>query len=191
MKRSTKIALGAAGIVMAAGAWSLMGGEDDDLVYSDPSYCRSDGKLTPEQCDRRFEEARAEHARSARRFSSQTACEGEYGSGRCETALVNGTSYWIPAFAGIMLARRFAAGGGLAQPLLPPDRQMCPPGSPAPQCQPRRSGSSGSGGGSSWRWYSTTSGGSVRTNGSSRSSGVSVTSRGGFGSTGRGFSSGG
>lgn len=187
MKRSTTIMLGAAGIVMAASAWSLMGGEDDNLVYSDASSCRADGKLTNEQCDKRFDEARTQHTRSAKRFSAQGTCESEFGSGRCETVSAGGVQYWIPAFAGIMLARHLVGGGGLAQPLLPPNRQMCPPGNRIPECQPR-SGSSSSGSGG--RWYTTTSGGSVSTSRGSSSGSVSVTSRGGFGSTGRGFSSG-
>ena len=190
MKRSTKIGLGAAGVVLVASAWSLMGGEDDHYVYSDPAACRADGKLTSDQCEQRYQEARAAHARSARRFPSQSHCEGEYGSGKCEQVNVGGTQMWVPALVGFMLARNLAAaGGGVPQPLLPPTRQTCPPGNTIPECQPARSsgGSSGSSGG---RWYSTTSGGSVSTSRRSGSTSVGVTSRGGFGSTGRGFSSG-
>ena len=183
MKRSTKIGLGAAGIVLAASVWSLMGGEDEKIVYSDAAACRADGKLTAEQCEQRFQEARAAHARDARRFPSLTGCEAEFGSGRCESILVNGAQMWVPAFAGLMLARGLA---GAAQQLLPPNRQMCPPGSTVPECQPARSGGGSGGGG---HWYTTTSGGSVSTSPSGRS-GVSVASRGGFGSTGHGVSSG-
>lgn len=192
MKRSTKIGLGAAGVVLVASAWSLMGGEDDHYVYADPAACRADGKLTHDQCEQRFQEARAAHTRNARRFGSQTNCEAEYGPGKCETTNAGGGQQWVPALVGFMVARNLAAsGGGIPQPLLPPTRQTCPPGNTIPECQPPRSGSSG-GSSSGGRWYSTPSGGTVSTSKGSGSTSVGVTSRGGFGSTGRGggFSSG-
>jgi uncharacterized protein YgiB involved in biofilm formation len=186
MKRSTTIGLGAAGIVLAASAWSLLGGEDDKLVYEDTRACRADGKLTDDQCDQRWREAREAHARNAKRFPNQKACESEFGNGRCDGITVNGAPMWVPALVGFAIARRFAAGGGGAEPLLPPDRVVCPPGSTDPGCR-SSSGSGGSGSGSSGygsgsgKKYSTTDGGHVTT---------SPVSRGGFGSTGRGVSSG-
>ena len=195
MKRSTKIGLGAAGVVLVASAWSLMGGEDDKLVYNDAAACRADGQMSDEQCDARFREARDAHARNAKRFPSQNACEGEFGPGRCEGITVNNTPMWVPALAGIMLARRFARGGGAAEPLLAPTRQACPPGSTVEECRPASRSGGGVGGRSSGsygrRTYSTTSGGTVTAGGTGATK-VGVTSRGGFGSTGRGgFSSGG
>ncbi|TDR85486.1 DUF1190 domain-containing protein [Enterovirga rhinocerotis] len=187
MKRSTQIGLGAVGIILVASGWSYFGGEDDQLVYTDAASCRADGRMSEAQCEQRFREARTAQARDAKRFPSQSSCETEFGQGRCDTIQVNGTPMWVPALAGIMLARRLAAGGGAAEPLFAPTRQACPPGGTAPECQPARSGtgSSGSGGGyAGRRAYSTTSGGTV-TAGTGTTK-VSVASRGGFGSTGRG-----
>ena len=193
MKRSTQIGLGAAGIVLVASAWSLMGGEDDHYVYQDSAACRADGKLTHDQCEQRFQEAKAAHARNARRFGSQSSCEAEYGPGKCETTQAGGGQMWVPALVGFMVARNLAAsGGGVPQPLLPPTRATCPPGNSIPECQPARSGGGSSGGGGGGRWYTTTSGGEVSTSRRSGATSVGVASRGGFGSTGRGggFSSG-
>lgn len=199
MKRSEQIGLAAVGIVLVATAWSFIGGgadEDETLVYNSLSECRTAGQLSASQCEQRFNEASADHLRDAKKFSSSSACEAEYGAGSCRSSTWNNAQVFIPALAGIMLARSLAQGGGAAQPLLPPTRAACPPGSQAQECQQARSSSSsggggGSGGGSS-RAYSTTSGQAVVARNVS-STGVasvpSVASRGGFGSTARSFSS--
>ncbi len=201
MKRSTQIGLAAAGVVLVATIWGSGREEatEDSLVYNSLADCRAGGQLTSTQCEQRFNEATANHLRDAKKFSSTSACEAEYGSGSCRSAVWNGASVVVPALAGFMLARSFAQGGGAAQPLLPPTREACPPGSAAPECQEARSSSGSSSGGyggrgssSSSRAYSTTSGAAVVAR-SGSSPGVvtttSTTSRGGFGSTARSFSS--
>lgn len=201
MKRSTQIGLAAAGVVLVATLWANSGAdEEDSLVYNSLADCRAGGQLTSTQCEQRFNEATANHLRDAKKFSSTSACETEYGAGSCRSAVWNGAQVVVPALAGIMLARSFAQGGGAAQPLLPPTREACPPGSQAPECQQARSSSSGSSGGgggyggrgSSSRAYSTTSGAAlVARSGSSPgvATTTSTTSRGGFGSTARSYSS--
>lgn len=201
MKRSTQIGLAAAGVVLVATLWANSGSdEEDSLVYNSLADCRAGGQLTSTQCEQRFNEATANHLRDAKKFSSTSACEAEYGGGSCRSAVWNGAQVVVPALAGIMLARSFAQGGGAAQPLLPPTREACPPGSQAPECQQARSSSSGSSGGgggyggrgSSSRAYSTTSGAAlVARSGSSPgvATTTSTTSRGGFGSTARSYSS--
>jgi len=200
MKRSTQIGLAAAGVLLVATYWGRSGSQDqaeDSLVYNNIAECRAGGQLTSTQCDQRFREASANHLRDAKKFTSTSACETEYGSGSCQSAVWNGAQVIVPALAGFMLARSLAQGGGAAQPLLPPTRQACPPGSPAQECQQARSSSSGSGssfggrGGSSARAYSTTSGAALvaRSGSSPGVTTTTTTSRGGFGSTARSYSS--
>lgn len=207
MKRSTQIGLAAAGVVLVASYWSLSGGEtDDSLVYNNVAECRAANQLTASQCEQRFNEASANHLREAKKFTSTAACEQEYGSGGCQSAVWNGAQVAIPALAGIMLARQFMSGGGAAQPLLPPTSSACPPGtrqagSGRPECeQPARSSSSSSSssggyyGGSSSRSraYTTTSGQAMvarNISSTGMASTPSVASRGGFGSSSRSYSS--
>ncbi|WNJ93318.1 DUF1190 domain-containing protein [Bosea sp. 685] len=200
MKRSTQIGLAAAGVVLVATVWSFSGDDDDDsLVYNTLAECRAGGQLSASQCEQRFNEASVNHLRDARKFSNTSACETEYGVGSCQSASWNGAQVVVPALAGIMLARSLAQGGGAAQPLLPPTRDACPPGSQAQECQQARgygnsSNSSGRSyyGGSSSRAYSTSSGQALVARSGGSSSGVSTTSvasRGGFGSTSHSFSS--
>ena len=202
MKRSTQIGLAAAGVVLVATYWSLSGGEtDDSLIYNNLGECRAANQLSASQCEQRFNEASANHMRDAKKFTSSASCEQEFGSGGCQSAVWNGAQVFIPALAGIMLARQFMSGGGAAQPLLPPTSSACPPGtrqpgSGRPECeQPARSSSSSSGGyygGSSSRSraYTTTSGRAMvarNISSTGMASTPSVASRGGFGSTSRSF----
>lgn len=202
MKRSTQIGLAAAGILLVATYWGRSGSQqqsEESLVYANLAECRAGGQLTSTQCEQRFNEATANHLRDAKKFTSTSACETEYGSGSCRSAVWNGAQVVVPALAGFMLARSLAQGGGAAQPLLPPTQQACPPGSQAPECQQARSSSGSSGGGyggrgssSSARAYSTTSGAAlVARSGSSPgvATTTTTTSRGGFGSTARSYSS--
>ena len=203
MKRSTQIGLAAAGVLLVATYWGRSGSQDqseDSLVYSSLAECRAGGQLTSTQCEQRFREASANHLRDAKKFTSTSACETEYGAGSCQSAVWNGAQVVVPALAGLMLARSLSQGGGAAQPLLPPTQQACPPGSQAPECQQARSSSSGSSGGgssyggrssSSTRAYSTTAGAALvaRSGSSPGVTTTTTTSRGGFGSTARSYSS--
>ena len=199
MKRSTQIGLAAAGVVLVATIWGNSGDDtqEDSLVYNNLAECRTAGQLSSSQCEQRFNEASANHLRDAKKFTSTSACETEYGAGSCRSAVWNGAQVIVPALAGIMLARSFSQGGGAAQPLLPPTQQACPPGGQAQECQQARSSSSSGGGGygggrsSSSRAYSTTSGAALvaRSGSVSGVASTSTTSRGGFGSTARSYSS--
>jgi uncharacterized protein YgiB involved in biofilm formation len=203
MKRSTQIGLAAVGVVLVATYWSLSGGEtDDSLVYNNVAECRAANQLSASQCEQRFNEASANHLRDAKKFTSSASCEQEFGASGCQSATWNNAQVFIPALAGIMLARQFMSGGGAAQALLPPTSSACPPGtrqpgSGRPECeQPARSSSSSGGyyGGSSSRSraYTTTSGQAMvarNISSTGMASTPSVASRGGFGSSSRSFSS--
>lgn len=195
MKRSTQIGLTAAGLVLVAAMFSS--GDDDareDLVFDTLDDCKKSGTISTQQCETVFAEATAKRLQEAPKFASRNECEAQYGGSGCSAATIGGTQYFLPALAGFMLAR--SLGGGAAaqgQPLLPPTRAACPPGSTQPECQQARSSSSSSsiGGsrGSGSRAYSTTSGQALvsRSSTSSRASTPGVSSRGGFGSTSRSF----
>ncbi|MGO4739997.1 DUF1190 domain-containing protein [Bosea sp. 2KB_26] len=196
MKRSSQIGLAAVGVVLVAIAWPRSDDDAEDaLVYNSLADCRAAGQMSGSQCEQRFNEASTTHLRDAKKFTNASACEAEYGSGSCQSAVWNGAQVVVPALAGIMLARSFAQGGGAALPLLPPTRQACPPGSLADECRQARSSSSSSGGGGTGgrsRAYSTASGQALVARNVS-STGVasmpSAASRGGFGSTSRSYSS--
>ncbi|MFY8113496.1 MAG: DUF1190 domain-containing protein [Rhabdaerophilum sp.] len=132
------------------------------------------------QCQRDFADASATHVQAAPKFPSQTDCEAQYGSQQCRPATFNGSSVFVPAMLGFMVANALN-GQRNSQALLPPMRTgtACPPGQTPetmPGCTaPPRSGSSTSGSGSGWRSYSTSSGHTVsRDTSKAASSAVSV-----------------
>jgi uncharacterized protein YgiB involved in biofilm formation len=220
MKRSTAIILGASGVILGA-AWlgsSSPEPETEASIYANVAECINAGVLSRDTCETEFAAARENHTTRAPRFTGQRDCEAQYGSGSCQPATIAGTSYFIPAMAGFLVATHLA-NRRQAQALLPPltSQQTCAPGQ-TPQTQPgcvvRSSGGSSSAGG--WRSFSTSSGyavnrssaasprvtlpSSVTTLPSPRTSTGPVTartpsassstvSRGGFGSTGRSVSS--
>lgn len=179
MKRSTAILLGATGIVLV-GAWLGRTPKTDPdaeaSIFTSVAECINSGTLTRETCEAEFAAARETHQSTAPRFTTQGSCEGQYGQGSCQPATIAGTSYFIPAMMGAMIASQLA-NQRRAQALLPPlqGAQPCAPGfTPAtqPGCvvqQPRSSSGSSSGG---WRSFSTAGGYSV-----SRSSSASPTVR--------------
>lgn len=218
MKRSSMIFLGATGLLIA-GAWlGRSGGPVSDTdkaeIYESLSACIAGNTLTREQCQAEFAAAEEKHLKEAPRFTAQGDCEAQYGAGQCKPATIAGTSYFLPALAGMMVAQRLL-GQRQPQALLPPLRsqQACPPGF-TPQTQPGcvapRSTSSSSSSSSSggWRSYSTAGGAAVSRNASqpgpvtvprtattgrgtapSASTSSSTVSRGGFGSSASSFSS--
>ncbi len=221
MKRSSMIFLGATGLLIA-GAWlGRSGGPVSDTdkaeIYESLSACVTANAMTRDQCESEFAAAQEKHLKDAPRFTARGDCEAQYGSGQCQPATIAGTSYFLPALAGVMIAQRLF-GQRQPQALLPPLRaqQPCAPGfTPAtqPGCVMPRSTSSSGGTAGGWRSYSTAGGSTISRDASrsgpitvprtvttgrgtapsatttSTSSQSSTVSRGGFGSTARSTSS--
>lgn len=191
MKRSEYIALGAVGVLMVATFWPRSGAapQQNDpaldaagggsgfttLAFASLDECRQSQAVTEQVCGVEFGKAQASTVADAPKYASLTDCEQEYGASQCRPATWNGASVFIPALAGVLLARNLAGQVAQGQPLYPPRTgpQSCPPGvnvQERPECQPRSSGSSsssGSGSSSGRSYYSTGSGRTIgRTTGS-------------------------
>jgi hypothetical protein len=184
LKRSEYIALGAVGVLLAATFWprggaapppndpaidAAAGSGFTTLAFASLDECRQSQAVTEAVCTAEFGKAQTASIADAPKYNQLSDCEAEYGASQCRPATWNGASVFIPALAGVLLARNLAGGAASSQPLYPPRTgpQSCPPGvSPAerPECQSRSassgSSSSASGGGSSSgrRYYSTGSG---------------------------------
>lgn len=193
MKRSHAIFVGATGLIFAGAYLGQMGKtrlEDapaaeapaEARLYSSLEECMrahqgwtsippvsgQPAPLSPgqAQCQRDFADANATHVQAAPKFNNQSECEAQYGAQQCRPATFNGSSVFVPAMLGFMVANALN-GQRNSQALLPPMRNgtACPPGqTPAtmPGCTaPPRSGSSTGGSGAGWRSYSTSSGHTV------------------------------
>lgn len=178
MKRSHVIALGATGIIVA-GVWLGRAGNKgvdqtpkDAAIYASVEECIRAGVLGSDICEAEFRKAAEDHLAAAPKFANQQACETQYGASQCRPATIGGSSVFVPAMVGFMVAN-YLSSQRRGQPLLPPNAMgaaPCPPGvTPAmqPGClMPRQASNSSSSSSSSsssggWRSYSTTSGSTV------------------------------
>lgn len=205
MKRSHAIFIGATGLIFAGAYIGQVGKtriEDapaaespaEARLYTSLEECmrahQGWGSIPPisgqpaplspgqEQCQRDFAQANATHVQAAPKFSNQSECEAQYGAQQCRPATFNGSSVFVPAMLGFMVANALN-GQRNAQALLPPMRTgtACPPGQtpetmPGCTAPPRSGSTSGSSGG--WRSYSTSSGHTVSRD-TSRSASSAVT----------------
>ncbi len=200
MKRSEVIALGAAGLLMTAAFWpsnqqklppedpaANAGDGFQTLAFASLDECKASQAVTSQTCADEFGRVSKIDVADAPKFEALSDCEGEYGANQCRPATWNGASVFVPALAGVLIARSLAnAAASRSQPLYPPRAgpAACPPGVSTierPECAPRSSGSSGGGGGggsssggsSSRSYYSTGTGRTVgRTAGSYVADGI-------------------
>ena len=87
MKRCRSISVAA---LMGVSALSITACEEakvDATVFSNLQQCLDDGGLPQEQCEAGLREARSQHAEVSPKYSSKEDCEGDFGAGKCETAL--------------------------------------------------------------------------------------------------------
>jgi uncharacterized protein YgiB involved in biofilm formation len=184
VKRSEYIALGAVGLLAVATLWPRGSGEQahdpavaagsqegfQTLAFANLAECKDSQAVTALTCENEYAKASQQSVEDAPKFQALSDCEAEYGASQCRPATWNGASVFIPALAGVLIARSLAnAAQTTSQPLYPPRTgpAACPPGyNPAerPECQQRSSSSSSgssSGSSSSGRRYYSTGGGRV------------------------------
>jgi Protein of unknown function (DUF1190) len=179
LKRSEYIALGAVGLLVVATVWPrspstppapndpgiATGDGFQTLAFASLDECRNAQVVTAATCDTQFREAQGASIEDAPKFAALDKCEAEFGANACRPALWQGASVFVPALAGVLIARSLMNNQTSGQPLYPPRTgpAACPPGASAaqqPECQTRSASSSSStGSGSSGRsYYSTGSG---------------------------------
>jgi uncharacterized protein YgiB involved in biofilm formation len=192
VKRSEYIALGAVGLLAVATFWPRGGGADavaqaeaadlaratgdgfKTFAFGSLDECKQAEGIPPNVCDQEFANIRrSDELEQAPKFDKLEECEGAFGASACRPAQFNGASVFVPALAGVLIARSLMQPGQFSsQPLYPAQAgpKVCPPGTdPAarPECAQQRSSSSssssggGGGGGSSGRRYYSTGAGNI------------------------------
>ncbi len=180
MKRSEYIAIGAVGVLLVATFWprtdpnrdpvidttSAGGSGFTTLAFASLDECRQSQAVTEQTCAAEFGKAQTASVADAPKYDALADCEAEYGANQCRPATWNGAQVFVPALAGVLLARNLAGGVASSQPLYPPRTgpQTCPPGvshADRPECQARASSGSGSGGSASGRTYYSTGSGRI------------------------------
>jgi uncharacterized protein YgiB involved in biofilm formation len=206
LKRSEYIAIGAVGLLAVATLWpsnqhnlppadpalnAAKGDGFQTLAFASLAECKDSQAVTASTCETEYAKASETSTADAPKFEALADCEAEYGASQCRPASWNGASVFIPAMAGVLIARSLA-GAATSQPLYPPRTgpQSCPTGvslADRPECAQRSSSSSsssssGSGGSSSSsssgrRYYSTGTGNTISRVGSSVIADVVLPSR--------------
>ncbi len=191
MKRSEVIVLGAIGLLMTAAFWpsnqqklppedaALTSGDGfQTLAFASLDECKAAQAVTAQTCDLEFGKSEKVSVADAPKFEALKDCESEYGASQCRPAQWNGASVFVPALAGVLIARSLAsAAAARSQPLYPPriGPASCPPGASIverPECAPRNA----SGGSSSSSSGSSSSGRSYYSTGTGRTIGRTATS---------------
>jgi hypothetical protein len=139
LKRSEYIAIGAVGLLAIATLWPSnqqpiphdTAPQDDVAIgkgdgfqtfaFASPEECKELQIVTAANCDQEFGKAATNSNRDAPKFDTKSNCESEYGANACRPSTWNGTSVFIPALAGVLIARSLAnAAQSQSQPLYPP-----------------------------------------------------------------------
>jgi uncharacterized protein YgiB involved in biofilm formation len=104
MKRSRTVALTT---LTAAGTMTLTACGDDPMVEGQvfPSVAACVAAGTPQgECQEAYNQALADNQNDAPRFESQDLCEGEFGTGQCQTRAEGGNNFWVPLLGGFLIA---------------------------------------------------------------------------------------
>ena len=120
MKRSKSIGL----VTMGVSVIALTACEEpqvDALVFDTLQQCLADQDLTREQCETNYAEARNRHIAASPKYTSQEACEADFGAAQCEQApqrTQSGGSVFMPLMMGYMMGSMLSGRNGVvSQPL--------------------------------------------------------------------------
>lgn len=168
-------------LVMSVSLLALTACEEPKVeaaIFETVKQCIANGSATPEQCEANFKEATSQHAAVAPKYASQSECQADFGTGKCEDApfrTSSGGSVFMPLMAGYMMGSFLGGRRSMAsQPLY---RSASSPGT----FRTADNRSAGTATGRTQVARSATTRPSVKT---------TTRSRGGFGSSGRRFGSG-
>ncbi|ATQ41892.1 DUF1190 domain-containing protein [Caulobacter mirabilis] len=157
-------------------------------AYTSLAECKTEGKLSADQCDKAFADAQKQAASTAPRFWTKEECENSWGSGQCQVNNSGSGSFFTPLVTGFVIGQLLSDGRSYGtRPLYRECTYRYSNGS----CEARYG--NGYGGGYVYRDYST---GKTSVKASDYGlekaparvqSRTSVVSRGGFGGGGRGY----
>ncbi len=95
-----------AGTLLIAGCGSS---NQEAVIYSTVEQCVAESPDSRVECEKAYDNAVAEAERTAPKYSSQRACEMEFGYRQCAQSQSN-SGWFLPALGGFMVGR--LAGGG-------------------------------------------------------------------------------
>lgn len=110
--------------LLAASALVITGCEEpkvDTAIFESVEQCVNEPGMFREDCERRYAEAKNQHAAVAPKYTSAEDCQADFGAGKCEQApyrTQNGGSVFMPLMMGYMMGSMMGGRGFAgAQPL--------------------------------------------------------------------------
>ncbi|SNB60669.1 Uncharacterized conserved protein YgiB, involved in bioifilm formation, UPF0441/DUF1190 family [Arboricoccus pini] len=106
MKRSTAITLTL--MAAAGGALAIYNSRADQQAegnyYPSVEACKAEGKVDPDDCQKAFDEAKAQNDEQAPRFDEQSTCEAQFGVNACYRREEGGSSFFVPFLTGFLVS---------------------------------------------------------------------------------------
>lgn len=126
MKRSKLLRPVTLGLI-GAGAFALSACQEDPAeevnIFKSAQECMALPGATAESCESGYQEALAEHQKTAPRYDTLEYCEEQHGVGNCGTEVQpqsgGGGSIFMPLLMGYMMGRMLGGGGFASKPLYP------------------------------------------------------------------------
>jgi len=121
MKRWHSVSVAA---LMGASAFALSACEEqkvDTAIFDSLQQCINEPGMLREDCEKRYAEAKSQHAAVAPKYTSAQDCQADFGAGQCEQAPYrsqSGGSIFMPLMMGYMMGSMIGRRGfSSAQPL--------------------------------------------------------------------------
>jgi uncharacterized protein YgiB involved in biofilm formation len=113
--------------LLSASVIGLTGCEEpkvDAAIFDSVQQCVNEPGMLREDCEKRYADAKSQHAAVAPKYASAQECQAEFGAGQCEQAPYrsqSGGSIFMPLMMGYMMGSMIGGRGGQrfgsAQPL--------------------------------------------------------------------------
>ena len=114
-KTATSKTVALTGTLLLAGC----GSTQEAVIFSSAEQCIAENPDSRAECEKAYDNAVAEAKRTAPKYSSQWACELEFGYNQCNQSQSN-SGWFLPAMGGFLLGRALSGGGydyGRSSPL--------------------------------------------------------------------------
>jgi len=91
--------------VAASGLAACGGSSQEALIYQDAAHCKTENPNRSQDCEVAYQEALKTAAESGPKYSSNNACQHDFGNYNCQQYSTGGNNWFVPLVSGFMLAK--------------------------------------------------------------------------------------
>ncbi len=107
MRKGARFAIKPLAASIAAAILVGCGNSQEAEVFTSLEDCKVSNPEMAAECEKAYQSAMAESAKSGPKYTSSSSCEAEFGRYNCVPYNRGGNSWFMPALAGFMFARAF------------------------------------------------------------------------------------